>query len=881
MKFEMKKYMMTICIVGVLLICIALCTLLFFGQPNIVAAEESVTWDNNVYTEAEAFLFTPLSDSKCSAKLTDKSKVNVRVPKIAVIDGKQYAVTDIASNGFASAEELKTIIMPSVKNIGNSAFQNCKNLELAYAPKLESVGMGAFMKCPNLFNIIFPSTLKSVSASVFTGNNTVVHARFDETPSAWSARWNAGNKVQDVDFNGKDENGQLWKHGFIYDTNNIQSRTSSNAVTKRLAPLQPFMENESQGHLIITDEFTDIESCAFIDSTFDSIKILWSETPINIQTSAFSALTVIEGFTIDREVTYYDFGDSESIMPYNEINTPFITLPVPDKILVGMFVGCTVENINFRTADGITYEDKGVVKIPNGIDYIGEAAFDGVKGVRHLYIPFGVTQIEKQAFAKWNTDQTIHTPFVSELHADGLLTHVWREECGALIEYLGELYIVSQPDVITDKSVNIIEFEFKLQKDAYTLNDFSYKRPYTYWNKDVFKEVFDYTVAQTDTETEDYLIHKWTYSMRVKDSSIGGCAFEQIIQVYLDDILVLEKNSEKTIVNNLVASADDFYEFYDCLFEKYTDYEIDLTEDINLGKFTDMTDRGWGFALAGSNKFVLNGKGHTIFYEIEIDKILAGESGKFSLFNENRNIIENLNVNCKINLKNADMQKVSSTTTKYGSANVAGVAYDNVDGAVIENCIVNIDAYVNAYLSEVGGVVVYNNGLISHCTVSGNIEGTDKYSGVDIGGIAFWNYSETAEITGCTNKANIFGYGNLGGGAVQNNGRINSCKNDGKITYKYAKIEEGRTTYRSVAGIVAMNLGDCTESKNAGTIKFGGNISSDVYIQPVMGQIIGTQYSGALFGNTWTGNVDTAGLSSDYHGFNQTLYARNAECGKI
>ena len=78
-----------------------------------------------------------------------------------------------------------------------------------------------------------------------------------------------------------------------------------------------------------------------------------------------------------------------------------------------------------------------------------------------------------------------------------------------------------------------------------------------------------------------------------------------------------------------------------------------------------------------------------------------------------------------------------------------------------------------------------------------------------------------------------------------------------------------------------MNLGDCTESKNAGTIKFGGNISSDVYIQPVMGQIIGTQYSGALFGNTWTGNVDTAGLSSDYHGFNQTLYARNAECGKI
>ena len=76
------------------------------------------------------------------------------------------------------------------------------------------------------------------------------------------------------------------------------------------------------------------------------------------------------------------------------------------------------------------------------------------------------------------------------------------------IEYLGELYIVSQPDVITDKSVNIIEFEFKLQKDAYTLNDFSYKRPYTYWNKYVFKEVFDYTVAQTDTETEDYLIHK-------------------------------------------------------------------------------------------------------------------------------------------------------------------------------------------------------------------------------------------------------------------------------------------------------------------------------------------------------------------------------------
>lgn len=862
------KIKLTICGICIILFSLIFATMLINNDKNSAAnAEETISLDSIVFTDPEAFQFTPISDDECSVKLIDKTLKNVRVPYTTTINGTEYSVSEVAANGFSSSAALETIILPNVTKINSVAFQNCKNLNVVYAPKVTEIGMSAFAMCPNLTDIIFPSTLETVGASVFMMNETTVHARFDAVPSGWASNWNTGNKVTTHDFNGRDENGDLWKHDFIYEEINGSPLTrTSSASSMRLAPLQPFMEQTSQGHLEIPATETDILPYTFVDGTFDSITILSSDTPINISSMAFSLLKVNEGITINRDVTYNcSVMGGESIMPFNSVDTPFITLPASGNIVTGMFFENTVSNINFRTSDGINYENIGTVRLPDSVTAIKEQAFYNTKNIKHLYLTSNITSIENDAFYGWDSSQTIHMPFFSEAQAIETLGTAWKTNNAAKVTYLGELTLISQPYEICDTDTHSFVYELKVDKNIYSLDQFTATLYYTYWDKDTLNEVLTLDRTETTEQRGDYWVKTFKYDVTLKPTSTGASSFTFDLRIYQDDKVVLSKVSERVKVHRFVRTLSDF-EALNFDSSDYGDiqYDVYLLSDLNLGSFSGTAQN---YLIKNTNTVNIYGNDHTVTYQINIASVPAGRVFNLGLFAENKGIISDLNVDANITVSNY---------AQNGVVKVGGIASANATSAQILNSSVSINAYINANLSHIGGITGENSGIVSYCDATGAISSSSAPNGTDTGGIAY-NNKNKAQIIGCISKVNITTYGNSGGIAAQNSGIISDCRNEGALTYNYAAFQSNRVTYRSTGGIIGYNQGTCTSCVNAGTIKFGKSDTANYSnMQPRMAQIIGTDHNGTRSDNSWTGTVVTTGLNST-----QLTYVKNAECGRI
>ncbi len=211
---------------------------------------------------------------------------------------------------------------------------------------------------------------------------------------------------------------------------------------------------------------------------------------------------------------------------------------------------------------------------------------------------------------------------------------------------------------------------------------------------------------------------------------------------------------------------------------------------------------------------------------------------------------------------------------------IGGIANEN--SGAINNCHIQLNIDLNTLSSEVGGIALRNEGVISNCTTTGHIKSSGAPNGTNTGGIVCLNDSD-GTISNCKNEASITGSGNNGGIAMQNWGKISGCQNQGTLIYRYSSFSENHTTERSTGGIIGYNDGECTDCINSGIIKYGGELNSGNFIQPIMGQIIGTHCrSGILSGNILDGSVDTTGLLPNHGGgYDQTLYAKNAEYGKL
>lgn len=490
-----------------LVLLISISVFLIIGSQNYVIAsadtsssETSAETENtkkyfiskNVTNVEATYSFVKLNESECSVKIANKAEATVAIlPDKGIIDGKEYKVTAIAANGFASSPKLERVrLSANIKKINNSAFSNCAELAMVDLHKVETIGNNVFYKCPKLQDIRIPETVTSVGSSAFRNNTTYVHIVGNESYVAenWTATWNSNNNcVEWVDYNTKYLDPVPLDKIFSEDTRSTETEligyayAAGQPINFSYPKIQTYSNEVIDGenvedyrvgeNIIIPATYEDnkpilkIADYAFADVQFDKCIIMYSDNSIEIGSSAFYNVGGKE-IVINRKVEFVsDLGEPSDSVFYDAKQLTSIVLPdsivcLPDSV----FAGCdNLTNIFFKTPDSNLSESKllnlvdtlknseneGKVYLPQDtFNTIGESAFESVTTIKELHIYENVLTIRASAVSGWiNGAQKVHvhntkaTPKYDSVAGIG-----WHEnwyDKGFEVEYDKYIFIIS------------------------------------------------------------------------------------------------------------------------------------------------------------------------------------------------------------------------------------------------------------------------------------------------------------------------------------------------------------------------------------------------------------------------------------------------------
>ncbi len=414
-------------------------------QPDYKIAS-AIDYSPVQYESAEVYAiydYVILDDSTCSVKIANKEVATQAViPGKVNIDGKDYMVTEIALNGFASSIYLKRVSVPyGLRKIGNSAFVNCQSLETVSLSNVQEIGNNAFMRCTKLSSIIIPKSVTVMGATVFRFDDTQIMVRNAYDGENWSTNWNANNANSEVEYNSKYE--APTEYIPLYESTRTRGIDNQKKVGYAIAGGQPFSEdyyNENGiiEHLTPTNPedglpVLEIESFSYEDCGLDMLIVDYDETPINIQEFAFAG-TDCKNIIINRPVTYIGTdGVTTADNIFYQAKTENIVLPATSNGVVNaMFYEAEVKNIlHIQPDKGINTEAyltsvtlDGNVKLPAETEFnsIGDLAFYCTKNIKSIYIPSNITFVGHSVFDGWALEQAITIDQICDDLPDGFNT---------------------------------------------------------------------------------------------------------------------------------------------------------------------------------------------------------------------------------------------------------------------------------------------------------------------------------------------------------------------------------------------------------------------------------------------------------------------------
>ncbi len=201
---------------------------------------------------------------------------NIVIPEIITYEGREYAVTSIATSAFQDNSTLTSVVVPnSVMEIGMYAFQNCSGLTSIILPNnLTSINNYTFYGCSRLNSITIPDGVTIIGKSAFLGCTSLTS--FD-IPS----------RVTFIDQNA------------FMECEKLKSVSIPNSVTYIGA--SAFMYCRNLTDITIPNSLTTIERNSFsFCSSLNSIIIPNSVTTIGV--SAFAECHGLASLTIGSEV---------------------------------------------------------------------------------------------------------------------------------------------------------------------------------------------------------------------------------------------------------------------------------------------------------------------------------------------------------------------------------------------------------------------------------------------------------------------------------------------------------------------------------------------------------------------------------------------------
>ena len=130
------------------------------AKKEAVGAENVVGDATYVIAENQTVIF------KAPSK---KDATSVKIPETIQINGKDFAVTEIAADAFKNNKKLTKVTMPkNIKVIGKNAFQNCSALKtVTIGSSVTTIGDGAFQGCSRLTKVTIPAKVTKIGKNAF------------------------------------------------------------------------------------------------------------------------------------------------------------------------------------------------------------------------------------------------------------------------------------------------------------------------------------------------------------------------------------------------------------------------------------------------------------------------------------------------------------------------------------------------------------------------------------------------------------------------------------------------------------------------------------------------------------------------------------------
>lgn len=424
----------------VLAVCLTLGLLFAFVPVSNVYAESEPTTGNYdeefVVTDTAdevlaEYQFVVINDTECSVRITNKTTATkALIPNTAEIDGKEYIVTEVATNGFLAATKLERVKLPiNIKKVGGMAFANCTALKRINMANVIEIGNNAFYRCTSLEHIVLPASVETVGSTVFRSNNTAVHIRADAEGENWASNWNTGNGNTTVDY--KSQYVEKLELETVYRS---VARSAPALTGYALAEGQPRVDKfyEEEGSDIFVpnmyngDYLLAINNEAFMGAVCDKLVIEYSAKTMFIGSDTFAGVECND-IIINRNITFYDETtgiNSENVFAFSTVKR--IVLPdTISELPLGAFTYCTdLTNIYFKTPEYeekrevvLKYADdlsvgstKGVVYLTQSptLNTIRESAFMGTSAIEKLHIYDNVKNVEMSIVADWTDTQSVY-----------------------------------------------------------------------------------------------------------------------------------------------------------------------------------------------------------------------------------------------------------------------------------------------------------------------------------------------------------------------------------------------------------------------------------------------------------------------------------------
>lgn len=261
----------------------------------------------------------------------------------------------ICNQAFGHSDDckLKQVIIPdSVTHIGEKAFEDCKCLEQINIPdSILSIGNLAFKGCEKLKQITIPQSVKHI------GDNPFI------TPALI--------------------------------TSNSERFIIKNDMLIDLYEQRLICYLGEDTDVVIPETITTIGNYAFYDCYLEHVTI--PDSVISIGDYAF-AYCPLQNFVISKSILHIGKNPFDNCGVCEEI-PPWESIPINIKSYSERFSAINdmlIDNIQHRLIK--YFGNDSIIRIPEGITYIGDSAFSGCDSIEQIIIPDSVIGIGREAF---------------------------------------------------------------------------------------------------------------------------------------------------------------------------------------------------------------------------------------------------------------------------------------------------------------------------------------------------------------------------------------------------------------------------------------------------------------------------------------------------